>query len=68
METCACKGCTDRAVGCHGTCEKYAEFLAKRQAEREERWNRFSVAREQCEYIKSVHQRIERRERRSRRK
>ena len=21
-----CKDCPDRAVGCHGTCEKYAEY------------------------------------------
>lgn len=68
METCACKGCTARFVGCHSQCEKYAAFLAKRQADREKRRNRFSVAREQCEYIKSVHQRIERRERRSKRR
>lgn len=35
METCACKGCTARFVGCHSQCEKYAAFLAKRQADRE---------------------------------
>lgn len=23
---CACQGCTERVVGCHGTCEKYAEY------------------------------------------
>ncbi len=22
-----CKGCSDRVVGCHSTCEKYAEFV-----------------------------------------
>ena len=21
-----CKGCEDRTVGCHGSCEKYAEY------------------------------------------
>ena len=21
-----CKGCKDRAVGCHGSCERYARF------------------------------------------
>lgn len=24
-----CKGCTDRCVGCHSKCEKYAEFKAE---------------------------------------
>lgn len=65
METCACKDCTDRVMGCHGTCEKYAEFLAKRQAERAERLQKTSVYREQAEYTKAVHRKIEQRERRS---
>ena len=25
-----CKGCADRAVGCHGRCEKYLAFDAER--------------------------------------
>lgn len=25
-----CKDCKDRAVGCHGQCERYAEFDAER--------------------------------------
>lgn len=32
-----CKGCTDRQVGCHGSCERYAKFWEwrkQRQAER----------------------------------
>lgn len=24
--TCKCKGCTDRYVGCHSTCEDYKKF------------------------------------------
>ena len=26
-----CQGCTDRALGCHSTCEKYKEFRAKQE-------------------------------------
>lgn len=29
--TCPCKGCTDRAVGCHGSCAKYQAFNAERE-------------------------------------
>lgn len=25
-----CKGCEERQVGCHGQCEKYAEYKAER--------------------------------------
>ncbi len=25
--TCPCRGCTDRSIYCHGTCEKYKDFL-----------------------------------------
>lgn len=28
-----CKGCPDRAMGCHGKCEEYAAFKAEREAE-----------------------------------
>lgn len=26
-----CRGCTERRVGCHAECEKYAEFMAENQ-------------------------------------
>lgn len=26
MPTCKCKGCGDRKVGCHSTCEDYKKF------------------------------------------
>lgn len=26
MVTAPCKGCQDRHLGCHGTCEKYQEY------------------------------------------
>lgn len=25
----ACKGCEERALGCHGTCERYAKALSE---------------------------------------
>lgn len=28
-----CKGCPDRAVGCHAVCEDYKAFRAEREAE-----------------------------------
>lgn len=28
-----CYGCTDRKVGCHGTCEQYAEYMKKKDEE-----------------------------------
>lgn len=30
-----CKGCQDRQVGCHSTCEKYLAYQAEREAIRE---------------------------------
>lgn len=33
-EDCPCCGCQERAVGCHGTCEKYKAWDGKRQAEK----------------------------------
>ena len=62
---CTCKGCTARFVGCHSQCEKYAAFLAKRQAERAERLQKTSVYPEQAEYTKAVHRKIEQTESRS---
>lgn len=29
---CPCKGCYDRSVECHGTCEKYAEWSKEEKA------------------------------------
>lgn len=31
-----CKDCDKRQVGCHGSCEEYTEYLAKRRAEWEQ--------------------------------
>lgn len=30
-----CRGCPDRAVGCHGACERYAADLRRREQLRE---------------------------------
>ena len=35
-----CYGCKDRAVGCHIDCQKYKEFVQKKEAEREDRIRR----------------------------
>jgi hypothetical protein len=34
---CPCKGCADRAVGCHGQCEPYQEYNAWRESIRKAR-------------------------------
>ena len=26
---CCCKECTERHIGCHGTCEKYKQWVAQ---------------------------------------
>lgn len=31
--TAPCKGCEDRKVGCHATCEKYKAYRAVKEAE-----------------------------------
>ncbi len=45
--TCACKGCTERHVGCHSSCPKYKAFLEenekRKQEERNESYNRAYV-------------------------
>lgn len=33
-----CYGCGDRIVGCHSSCEKYAEYHKKIAEIRKERW------------------------------
>ena len=43
---CPCCGCQERAVGCHGTCERYKAWNGKRQAERQERIRRTSILHE----------------------
>jgi len=36
MEHAPCKDCSERYFGCHGKCQKYQEFRAKRNKELEE--------------------------------
>lgn len=35
-ENVPCKGCSERIVGCHSTCEKYAEFTKENSKLRRE--------------------------------
>jgi len=34
---CDCKGCKERYVGCHATCEKYQDFLKRNEVIRKKR-------------------------------
>lgn len=36
MISAPCKGCTDRCVGCHSSCEKYKEFQQAHEKEKGE--------------------------------
>ena len=40
MKIAPCKDCKDRAIGCHGTCEKYSEYRKQREKERELRYKK----------------------------
>ena len=35
MSNYPCKGCTDRAVGCHSTCQKYLDAKAEYERKKE---------------------------------
>lgn len=37
-----CMGCEERKVGCHATCEKYADFCELRDIEKEARMRKSS--------------------------
>ena len=37
MSDCRCHGCEERFVGCHATCQAYAEFSARCEKARQER-------------------------------
>lgn len=37
MIKCECKGCTERTVGCHSTCEKYKRFKEQNDEIREKK-------------------------------
>ena len=36
---CACKGCTNRFVGCHSSCADYAEYSTRVDSARKEKLN-----------------------------
>lgn len=56
-----CKGCKEREVGCHGSCDRYLEFAAEREAIRDKQ------AREAQE-INSVVETVRRLKKRARRR
>lgn len=35
---CACKGCTERYIGCHSVCDKYKKFKEEEKAKHELRY------------------------------
>lgn len=37
MADCPCIDCPDREIGCHGKCERYAEWSRKKTQDREQR-------------------------------
>lgn len=37
--TCSCLGCTDRCVGCHATCSKYAEWSKEHHKQKDIEYN-----------------------------
>ena len=48
MEISPCKDCPDRHTACHGSCERYKEWLDKYHAQQkhlEENKNRFNITR-----------------------
>lgn len=49
-----CKGCGERALACHGSCEKYAAFRVKCEALAVERQH----ASEVCAYLDEVLKRM----------
>lgn len=49
-----CKDCTTRAVGCHGTCPRYAAFRAERLEEYKERFFALIMYKSSPSQIKAV--------------
>lgn len=51
MEYSPCKDCTDRHTACHGSCEKYKEWLDKYHAQQkhlEENKHRYTISRSEA--------------------
>lgn len=42
-KTFPCLGCEDRALGCHGTCERYAQARNEVWKEKTERWKEYEA-------------------------
>lgn len=51
MKKFPCLGCEDRVLGCHGTCQKYAEARAENERLKEER---SKALREDAYYVKTI--------------
>ena len=43
-----CRGCTERVMGCHSTCESYQEFLEAHAMEREQIYQGRNEHRQVC--------------------
>ena len=56
-----CKDCSDRFVGCHSVCPRYAEFREECEARRKKRAERYPIKDYTCELIarnqKAAHRR-----------
>ena len=46
-----CKDCTERTVGCHGTCEKYAKYIKDRNKLRHELKKKVYEERDMDNYV-----------------
>ena len=46
---CSCKGCTERYIGCHDTCEKYKQYRME--------WNKRKIEMRNKRRLDSLHRR-----------
>lgn len=51
--TAPCKGCPQRQVGCHGKCEKYAEYNAWNEKQRQARYEAWETT-QFCRAVRGV--------------
>ena len=58
--TCPCRHCADRVIGCHGNCMKYMQWSAKRQKATENIRKQKESEREAGEYIHQAAKRMSR--------
>lgn len=60
----ACYNCTERAVGCHSTCEKYAEFAKRTREHGRERFENMTKEKIADDYLYRWFEKNKRRRRR----